>query len=108
MPKLNPELHREVQAYLDEMHATKTERAYVWRWVHDGHDFLSNGWYYAFEGGILMDIVSALRFDDELAEWVQAMSLEEFEKQFGEKELNGPSLEKTPATMGRRNPMSVV
>ena len=66
----------------------------VWRWVHDGHDFLSNGWYYAFEGGILMDIVSALRFDDELAEWVQAMSLEEFEEQFGEKELNGPSLEK--------------
>ena len=55
MPKLNPELHREIQAYLDEMHATKTERAYVWRWVHDGHDFLSNGWYYAFEGGILMD-----------------------------------------------------
>ena len=94
MPKLNPELHREVQVYLDEMHATKTERAYVWRWVHDGHDFLSNGWYYAFEGGILMDIVSALRFDDELAEWVQAMSLEEFEEQFGEKELNGPSLEK--------------
>ena len=33
-----------------------------------------------------MDIVSALRFDDELAEWVQAMSLEEFEEQFGEKE----------------------
>ena len=28
MPKLNPELHREVQAYLDEMRATKTERAY--------------------------------------------------------------------------------
>ena len=94
MPKLNPELHREVQAYLDEMRATKTERAYAWRWVHSGHDFLSNGWCYAFEGGILMDIVSALRFDDELAEWVQAMSLEEFEEQFGEKELNGPSLEK--------------
>lgn len=41
-----------------------------------------------------MDVVSALRFDDELAEWVQAMSLEEFEEQFGGKDLNGPSLEK--------------
>lgn len=93
MPKLDPKLRREVQAYLDEMNATKAERAYVWRWVHSGHDFLSNSWYYAFEGGILMDIVSALRFDDELTEWVQAMSPEEFEEQFGEKDLNEPSFE---------------
>lgn len=93
MPKLNPELQGEVQAYLDEMNATKTERAYVWRRVHNGHDFLSNGWYYAFEGGILMDIVSALRFDSELTEWVQDMSPEEFEEQFGEKDPNEPSLE---------------
>ena len=93
MPKLDPELRREVQVYLDEMHATKTERAYVWRWVHDGRDFLSNGWYCAFEGGILMDIVSALRFDAELTEWVQSMSPDEFEEQFGKKNLNGPSLE---------------
>ena len=93
MPKLDPELRREVQAYLDEMNATKTERAYVWRRVHDGRDFLSNGWYYAFEGGILMDIVSALRFDAELTEWVQSTSPDEFEEQFGEKDLNGPSLE---------------
>lgn len=75
------------------MHATETERAYVWRWVHDGHDFLSNRWYYAIEGGILMDIVSALQFDAELTEWVQAMSPEEFEEQFGRKALNGQSLE---------------
>ena len=93
MPKLDPELQSEVQAYLDEMNATKTERAHVWRWVYDGHDFLSNDWYYAFEGGILMDIVSALRFDAKLTEWVQSMSPDEFEEQFGEKDLNEPSLE---------------
>ena len=40
-----------------------------------------------------MDIVSALRFDAELTEWVQSMSPDEFEEQFGEKDLNEPSLE---------------
>lgn len=40
-----------------------------------------------------MDLVSALRFDVELTEWVQAMLPEEFEEQFGGKALNGQSLE---------------
>ena len=103
MPKLNPKLQSEVQAYLDEMHATKAARAYVWRWVHSGHDFLSNSWYYAFEDGILMDIVSALRFDAELTEWVQAMSPEEFEEQFGEKDLNESSFEELLQQLDKEN-----
>ena len=63
MPKLDSHLRREVQDYLKGSGATKEERATVWQMVHEGYDYLSNPWFYAFDGGILMDLVAALRFD---------------------------------------------
>lgn len=88
MPKLNTKLHREVKAYLDELHAIKAKCAYTWRWVYEDNLY-NNDWYYAFEGGILMDTISALRLDDDFAKWIRSMSPKEFEEQFGGKPLNG-------------------
>ena len=51
--------------------------------VHEGYDYLSNPWLYAFDGGILMDLVAALRFDRDLQEWYDSMTPEEREETFG-------------------------
>ena len=83
MPKLDSHLRREVQEYLKETGATKEERATVWQMVHEGYDYLSNPWLYAFDGGILMDLVAALRFDRDLQEWYDSMTPEEREEAFG-------------------------
>lgn len=83
MPKLGSRLRREVQEYLRENGATKDERATVWRMVHEGYDYLSNPWFYAFDGGILMDLIAALRFDRDLQEWYDSMTPEEREETFG-------------------------
>ena len=83
MPKLDSHLRREVQEYLKESGATKEERATVWQMVHEGYDYLSNPWLYAFDGGILMDLVAALRFDRDLQEWYDSMTPEEREETFG-------------------------
>ena len=83
MPKLDLHLHREVQKYLKENDATKEERDIVWKMVHKGYDHLSNPWFYAFEGGILMDLVAALRFDKDLQEWYDEMTPEERAETFG-------------------------
>ena len=83
MPKLDSHLRREVQEYLKETGATKEERATVWQMVHEGYDYLSNPWLYAFDGGILMDLVAALRFDRDLQEWYDSMTPEEREETFG-------------------------
>lgn len=83
MPKLDSHLRREVQEYLKETGATKEERATVWQMVHEGYDYLSNPWLYAFDGGILMDLIAALRFDKDLQEWYDSMTPEEREETFG-------------------------
>ena len=77
MPKIDSRLRREVQEYLRENGATKEERATVWQMVHEGYDYLSNPWFYAFDGGILMDLIAALRFDRDLQEWYDSMTPEE-------------------------------
>lgn len=51
--------------------------------VHEGYDYLSNPWFYAFDGGVLMDLVAALRFDRDLQEWYDSMTPEEREETFG-------------------------
>ena len=83
MPKIDSRLRREVQEYLRENGATKEERATVWQMVHEGYDYLSNPWFYAFDGGILMDLIAALRFDRDLQEWYDSMTPEEREETFG-------------------------
>jgi len=83
MPKLDSHLRREVQDYLKESGATKKERATVWQMVHEGYDYLSNPWFYAFDGGILMDLVAALRFDRDLQEWYDSMTPKEQKEIFG-------------------------
>ena len=83
MPKLDSHLRREVQEYLKETGATKEERTTVWQMVHEGYDYLSNPWLYAFDGGILMDLIAALRFDKDLQEWYDSMTPEEREETFG-------------------------
>ena len=83
MSKLDSHLRREVQEYLRENRVTKEERATVWQMVHEGYDYLSNPWFYAFDGGVLMDLVAALRFDRDLQEWYDSMTLEEREETFG-------------------------
>lgn len=83
MPKLDSHLRREVQEYLRENRATKEERTIVWQMVHEGYDYLSNPWFYAFDGGILMDLIAALRFDRDLQEWYDSMTPEEREETFG-------------------------
>ena len=83
MPKLDSHLRREVQEYLKETGATKEERATVWQMVHEGYDYLSNPWLYAFDGGILMDLIAALRFDKDLQEWYDSMTPEERDETFG-------------------------
>ena len=83
MPKLDSHLRREVQDYLKESGATKEERATVWQMVHEGYDYLSNPWFYAFDGGILMDLVAALRFDRDLQEWYDSMTSKEQKEIFG-------------------------
>ena len=80
MPMLDIALRREVQHYLKENNASKEERSAVWRMVHEGYDYLSNPWFYAFEGGFLMDLVAALRFDCDLQEWFDSLTPEEQEK----------------------------
>lgn len=95
MSMLDPALRREVQAYLNENNASKEERDTVWQMVREGYDHLSNPWYYAFDGGILMDLVAALRFDRDLMEWFDSLPPEEQE------ELrsggSGPSMEEEMA-----------
>ena len=83
MPKLDSHLRREVQDYLKESGTTKEERATVWQMVHEGYDYLSNPWFYAFDGGILMDLVAALRFDRDLQEWYDSMTPKEQKEIFG-------------------------
>ena len=83
MTTLDATLHSEVRDYLNETCATKAERATVWQMVHEGFDHLSNPWGYAFEGGILMDLVAALRFDDDLQKWYDSMTPEERAAEFG-------------------------
>ena len=83
MPKLDSHLRREVREYLKETGATKEERATVWQMAHEGYDYLSNPWFYAFDDGILMDLVAALRFDRDLQEWYDSMTPEEREETFG-------------------------
>jgi len=83
MTTLDAALHSEVWDYLNENCATKAERATVWQMVHEGFDHLSNPWGYAFDGGILMDLVAALRFDDDLQEWYDSMTPEERAAEFG-------------------------
>lgn len=51
------------------------ERATVWQMMHEGYDYLSNPWLYAFDGGILMDLVAALRFDRDLQEPIRTPAL---------------------------------
>ena len=83
MPKLDPDIQREVMAYLKENNASKQERREVWQWVHHGADVHDNPWLYAWSGGFPMDLISALRFDRELREWYITMTPEERETEFG-------------------------
>ena len=83
MPKLNPEVRREVMDYLEENDATKEERREVWQWVHRGVDIYSNPWLYAWSGGFPMDLISAMRFDRELNEWYDSLTPEERKAKFG-------------------------
>ena len=83
MPKLDPDTRREVMAYLKENNASKQERREVWRWVHRGVDVHDNPWLYAWSGGSPMDLVSALRFDQELSRWYNTLTLEERNAEFG-------------------------
>ena len=82
MPKLDPDIQREVMAYLKEHNASKQERREVWQWVHHGADVYANPWLYAWSGGFPMDLISALRFDRELREWYITMTPEERETEF--------------------------
>jgi len=77
MPKLDAELHREVQEYLLEMNATKSERADVWYWVHHGVDICDNPWFYYNDAGWPADLVTAIRMDNDRLEEYEAMSEEE-------------------------------
>jgi hypothetical protein len=77
MPKLDPELHREVQEYLTEMNATKSERADVWYWVHHGVDIYDNPWFYYNEAGWPADLVTAIRMENDRSEEYEAMTEEE-------------------------------
>ena len=84
MPKLDAETRREVMKYLRENNASHEERRAVWKWVHFGTDIYDNPWYYAFTGGMPMDLLSALRFDKELYEWYVSLTPEEREAEFGD------------------------
>ena len=84
MPKLDAETRREVMKYLRENNASTEERQTVWQWVHLGRDIYDNPWYYAFAGGVPMDLISALRFDKELNEWYASLTQEEREAEFGD------------------------
>ena len=83
MSKLDPDTRHEVMAYLNENNATKEERRDVWQWVHHGANIYDNPWLYAWSGGFPMDLISALRFDKELKEWYDSLTLEEREAEFG-------------------------
>lgn len=83
MAKFDAVLQDEVKIYLSENNATKAERASVWQMVHRGQDYLSNPWGYAFDGGYLMDLVAALRFEDDLQEWYDSLSSDERAVMFG-------------------------
>ena len=74
MPKLDAETRREVMEYLQENNASTEERRTVWQWVHLGRNIYDNPWYYAFAGGVPMDLISALRFDKELYEWYVSLT----------------------------------
>ena len=39
MPKLDPEMRREVMDYLEENNATNEERSEVWQWLHRHSDY---------------------------------------------------------------------
>ena len=83
MPKLDTETRREVMEYLRENNASHEERREVSQWVYLGTDIYDNPWYYAFAGGMPMDLLSALRFDRELDEWYASLTPEEREAEFG-------------------------
>ena len=83
MPKLDPEVRREVMDCLEENDATKEERRKVWQWVHRGADICNNPWLYAWSGAFPMDLISALRFDRELNEWYDSLTPEQQEAEFG-------------------------
>ena len=82
MPKLDPDTRQEVMTYLKKNNATKQERREVWQWVHRGVDIHDNPWLYAWSGGFPMDLISALRFDQELEEWYNTMTPDEREAEF--------------------------
>ena len=82
MPKLDPDTRHEVMTYLKENNATKQERREVWQWVHRGVDIHDNPWLYAWSGGFPMDLISALRFDQELGEWYNTVTPDEREAEF--------------------------
>ncbi len=77
MPKLDPELHREVQDYLAEMNADKAERDDVWYWVHHGVDIYDNPWFYYNDAGWPADLITAIRMDRDRREEHEVMSEEE-------------------------------
>ena len=84
MPKLDTKTRREVMEYLRENNASPKERRTIWQWVHLGTDIYDNPWYYAFTGGMPMDLLSALRFGRELDEWYESLTPEEWEVEFGD------------------------
>ena len=77
MPKLDPELHREVQEYLAEMNAAKAERDDVWYWVHHGVDIYDNPWFYYNDAGWPADLITAIRMDRDWREEYEAMTEKE-------------------------------
>ena len=84
MPKLDMKTRREVMENHRENNASPEEKRTVWQWVLLGRDIYDNPWYYAFAGGVPMDLISALRFDKELNEWYASLTQEEREAEFGD------------------------
>ena len=56
MPKLDMKTRREVMEYLRENNASPEEKRTVWQWVLLGRDIYDNPWYYAFAGGVPMEL----------------------------------------------------
>ena len=81
MPRLDPDTKQEVPAYLKKNKATKEEQREVWQWVHHGADNYDNPWLYSWSGGFPMDLISALRFDQEFREWYDSLRAWKNDKQ---------------------------
>lgn len=61
-------LEARYKKYVEEKPMTPSERKIAREWVAEGHNPYSNGWYYAEESGWPMDIVEAVRVNDDLYE----------------------------------------